>query len=270
MYAKNSPKKIFFLGLDKHFFHFFLNLAYIFYNKMTFFTLDRRKKHKKSGFMNQNLSQNALEIIEVPPELRGLSDDEIIQNSMKTKKDFTGKRKNGAARPSKRERLIQKQEQARKETESIAAEIFGVSSHAPKPDSFDLGLVVPPEDKLSREQKKLLDSAFTPRSTGFSKTPSVNSLFSHPASSRPEPQSMISEAPKPTSGRVLKASFGIKGKEQPKAVIVNAADLAKQRAEERAKKVQAAFRAKHPEATTMPDGTPIKRGRGRPRKNPVV
>ena len=47
------------------------------------------------------------------------------------------------------------------------------------------------------------------------------------------------------------------------------ADLAKQKAEERAKKIQAFFRAKHPEATTMPDGAPIKRPRGRPRKNPL-
>jgi len=44
MYNKNSPKKIFFLDLDKHFFQFFLNLGRIFYNKMTFSTLDKARK----------------------------------------------------------------------------------------------------------------------------------------------------------------------------------------------------------------------------------
>ena len=58
--------------------------------------------------------------------------------------------------------------------------------------------------------------------------------------------------------------------DKPKAVIVSAADHAKQKAEERAKKIQDFFKAKHPEATTKPDGTPVKRGRGRPRKNPIV
>ena len=59
--------------------------------------------------MDQNLSNIALQIIEVPPELRGLTDEEIIQNSEK-KRDFSGKRKNGAARPSKKDRLALKQQ----------------------------------------------------------------------------------------------------------------------------------------------------------------
>ena len=201
--------------------------------------------------MNQNLSQKALQIIDVPPELRGLTDEEIIQNSEKVKKEFNGSRKNGAARPSKRDRLALKTKQAHQEIQDLAAEIFATKLSTPSPIEAL---------KLSPEKQEMLRTAFTPES------PSFSTFSSEP---KQKLQSMISEAPKPASGRVLKASFGIKGKEQPKAVIVNAADLAKQKAEERTKKIQAAFRAKHPEATTMPDGTPVKRGRGRPRKNPL-
>ncbi len=216
--------------------------------------------------MNQISVNNMQEILDVPPELRGLSDDEIIRNSEKSKKDFAGKRKNGAARPSKRDRETMRKEQALKEAESMAAEIFGKNKHT-NADVFSSGNFAMQENmELSREKKELLETAFTPRSTGYSKVSATLPPLSNKVETKHAPQSMIAEPPKPASGRILKASFGVKGKEQPKAIIVNAADLAKQKAEERAKKVQAFFKSKHPEATTMPDGTPIKRGRGRPRK----
>ena len=266
MYNKNSPKKIFFLGLDKHFFQIFLNLGRIFYNKTTFCTLDKLKTAPKTVLMNQNLSNNALQIIEVPPELRGLTDEEIIQNSEKIKKDFNGKRRNGAARPSKKDRLAQKQQKELIETQNIAAEIFGSIPKQGdlyfKPKTALPG--IPALSDLSPEKQKMLSSAFTQES------PSFSSYKLKTATDLGQPKSMISEAPKPSSGRVLKASFGAKTGDKPKAVIVSAADLAKQKAEERAKKIQDFFKAKHPEATTMPDGQPIKRGRGRPRKNPIV
>ena len=75
--------------------------------------------------MNQNLSQKALQIIDVPPELRGLTDEEIIQNSERIKKDFSWSRKNGAARPSKRVRQALNTKQAQHEIQHLAAEIFG-------------------------------------------------------------------------------------------------------------------------------------------------
>ena len=265
MYNKNSPKKIFFLGLDKHFFSFFLNLVCIFYNKMTLFTLDKLKKTKKTDFMQQNMATDALKIIEVPPELRGLSDEEIIRNSEEIPKKFEGRRKNGAARPSKRERLAQKEEKAKRETEQIVAEIFGkspVQSSIPQSASATFPAVTP-LNELPSEKRKMLESAFTPSSKGYSV------VKAEEKSEHVAPRSMISEMPKPASGRVLKASFGAKNGTAPKAVIVSAADLAKQKAEARAKKIQEFFRSKHPEATTMPDGAPIKRPRGRPRKNPL-
>ena len=214
--------------------------------------------------MDQNLSNIALQIIEVPPELRGLTDEEIIQNSEK-KRDFSGKRKNGAARPSKKDRLAQKQQKEYQEAQSIANEIFGSIPKQGdlyfKPKAAIPG--IPAFGELSAEKQKMLNTAFTQES------PSFSSYKLKEATLNSAPKSMISEAPKPASGRVLKASFGFKGGDKPKAVIVSAADLAKQKAEERAKKIQDFFRAKHPEATVMPDGTPVKRGRGRPRKNPI-
>ena len=57
----------------------------------------------------------------------------------------------------------------------------------------------------------MLNSAFTQESTSFSsyklKEATLNSA----------PKSMISEPPKPASGRILKASFGFKGNDKPKA-----------------------------------------------------
>ena len=83
-------------------------------------------------------------------------------------------------------------------------------------------------------------------------------------------KSVLSEPPKPPSGRVLKGSFGVKPGDKPKTVIVSAADLARQRIEERAKKIREALMAKnkalHPEAAAE---IPVKRPRGRPRKNPL-
>ena len=215
--------------------------------------------------MQQNTATDTLKIIEVPPELRGLSDEEIIRNSEGIQKKFEGKRKNGAARPSKRERLAQKEEQAKRETEQIVAEIFGKNltqrEHSQaKPSPFP---AITPLSELPSEKRKMLENAFSPSSKGYS------FVKAEEKSEHDAPRSMISEMPKPASGRVLKASFGTKNGSTPKAVIVSAADLAKQKAEDRAKKIQAFFRSKHPEATTMPDGAPIKRPRGRPRKNPL-
>lgn len=79
---------------------------------------------------------------------------------------------------------------------------------------------------------------------------------------------MMSAPLKPASGRVLKASF-FGTSTSPRAEIISAADLEKQRTAEREKKIRNLVLAKNPIATTMPDGQPIKRPRGRPRKKPL-
>ena len=216
--------------------------------------------------MDQNLSNIALNIIEVPHELRGLSDEEIIQNSERNRKDFNGKRKNGAARPSQKDRIALKQRKAYLEAANIASEIFGSVAKQSDPHFKHKPALpgIPPMSELPLEKQAMLKTSFTEESKGYS----VYNFKEKPESHKP--QAMTTEAPKPASGRVLKVSFGAKTGDKPKAVIVSAADHAKQKAEERAKKIQNFFKAKHPEATTMPDGTPVKRGRGRPRKNPII
>lgn len=49
-----------------------------------------------------DVKEEMLPIIEVPPELRGLSDEEIIKRSEKELREVSGKRKKGERRPGKR------------------------------------------------------------------------------------------------------------------------------------------------------------------------
>lgn len=206
--------------------------------------------------MDQILSKKEAPLMEVPPELRGMSDEDIIKNSEKTPRIFNGKKRNGSLRPSKRDREALKKQKELQEVEDIAAQIF---KKAPSSSPFAS------KENLSSENHQMVQKAFTSESSSYSFYKSKDT-----AANRESPRSMISEPTKPASGRVLKVSFGAKTGEKPKSVIVSASDLAKQKAEERAKKIQDLFKAKHPEATTAPDGTPIKRGRGRPRKNPII
>ena len=190
--------------------------------------------------MNQNPANSALQVIDVPPELRGLSDEEILLKSEKPKKLFSGKRKNGAARPAKKDRIAHKNEKDLLEAQSIASFIQNRSNMAH----------IPPITELPLEKQAMLNTAFSPES----KSLSVYKFTEN--KEHATPHSMISEAPKPATGRVLKVAFGFKGKDAPKAVIVSATDHEQQKAEERKRKIQALI--------------PVKRGRGRPRKNPIV
>lgn len=179
-----------------------------------------------------DISNNAtLEIIEVPPELRGPSDEEILKISEKVLREVSGKRKKGERRPGKRVRDALKKEKALREAQKAAEEFFSSANAMAEPVKVQEPQVIYPKN-----------SSFT----GFM-----------------------------SSARVLKASFGTKPGEKPKAVIVSAAELAKQRAEERAKKIRDALMAKKIGAAateTIEKATPEappKRPRGRPRKNPV-
>ena len=209
--------------------------------------------------MMDSTNTENLQITEVPPELRGLSDEEIIRNSESNEKKFVGKRHNGARRPSKRERMALKEQSENAKFNSLVAKynkpesakgsesgsdaeiksiLKKIHANAPKTDEADVKKIIP-QAAPAAEPKRVL-------------------------------KSVISEPPKPPSGRVLKGSFGAKPGDKPKAVIVSAADLARQRIEERAKKIREALMAKnkalHPEAAAE---MPVKRPRGRPRKNPL-
>jgi len=211
--------------------------------------------------MTDSIKNDSLQITEVPPELRGLSDEEIIRNSESKEKKFIGKRHNGAKRPSKRERLAQKEQSENAKLNSLVAKYNTASNSKPQEVQND--------DDVQDILKKIASTQTSPKTEEHE----VKTIIEKSTAAE-EPKrvlkSVLSEPPKPPSGRVLKGSFGAKPGDKPKAVIVSAADLARQRIEERAKKIREALMAKnkalHPEAAAE---LPVKRPRGRPRKNPL-
>ena len=210
--------------------------------------------------MTDSTKKEALQVTEVPPELRGLSDEEIIKNSESKEKKFIGKKHNGAKRPSKRERLAQKEQKENAKFNALVAKYNPTESNKPS------------ETENDAEIKKILKKIAAPLANSDTEKVEVKKDAKPvtPAAPKRVLTSVLSEPPKPPSGRVLKGSFGAKPGDKPKAVIVSAADLARQRIEERAKKIREALMAKnralHPEAAAE---MPVKRPRGRPRKNPI-
>ncbi len=214
---------------------------------------------KESKIMADSTKKELLEITEVPPELRGLSDEEIIKNSESKEKKFIGKKHNGAKRPSKRERLAQKEQSENAKFNSLVEKYNKVDK--------------PHESENDEEIKKILKKIASSQTGSPSPVPQIKETVEQKATEEKPKRvlkSVLSEPPKPPSGRVLKGSFGAKPGDKPKTVIVSAADLARQRIEERAKKIREALMAKnralHPEAAAE---IPVKRPRGRPRKNPL-
>ena len=211
--------------------------------------------------MTDSTKKEALQVTEVPPELRGLSDEEIIKNSESKEKKFIGKRQNGAKRPSKRERMALKEQSENAKFNSLVAK-YNKADNAKSP-----------EVENDAEIKNILKKIATHASAPKVEDAEVKNIIAQAMPEEPPKRvlkSVISEPPKPPSGRVLKGSFGVKPGDKPKTVIVSAADLARQRIEERAKKIREALMAKnkalHPEAAAE---IPVKRPRGRPRKNPL-
>lgn len=210
--------------------------------------------------MTDSTRKEALQITEVPPELRGLSDEEIIRNSESKEKKFIGKKHNGAKRPSKRERQRLKEQSENAKFNTLVAKYN-------KPDNAK-SREAESDAEINSILKKIASHA-TPKVEDAE----VKKIIAQ-ATPVEQPKrvltSVLSEPPKPPSGRVLKGSFGAKPGDKPKTVIVSAADLARQRIEERAKKIREALMAKnkalHPEAAAE---MPVKRPRGRPRKNPL-
>ena len=200
-------------------------------------------------------------VIEVPPELRGPSNEEILQREAR---EDTAKRRRSAARPSKRERLRMKQEKGRADMLRVARSVS---------ESFARAPVARPGFSAKVEPAPVLD-AQRPMSGARRK---LDSLFSAPRPAVEKPvvpetaKVVTAPPPVPSSGRVLKGSFGAKPNDAAKAKVYSAAELERQRMEERAKKIRAALAAKNKAAAPAvgPDGLPVKRPRGRPRKNPL-
>lgn len=211
--------------------------------------------------MSDISNKDPLEVIEVPPELRGPSDEEILKMSEKVLREVKGKRKKGERRPSKRRRMELKAQKVLQEAQDAARELFA------------------PKEYTSENAKKAKPAAPAFFSTGFSTFATSASLPLPPKKSANSSASDINKVGAYTateansSGRVLKASFGRKQEDRPKAVIVSAAELAKQRAEERAKKIRETLLAQKlgtsPTEIKNEIAAEPKRPRGRPRKNPL-
>ena len=87
--------------------------------------------------MADSTKKENLQITEVPPELRGLSDEEIIRNSESKEKKFVGKKHNGAKRPSKRERLAQKEQNENEKFNSLVEKYNKVDKKSHEAESDD-------------------------------------------------------------------------------------------------------------------------------------
>ncbi|MCQ2055483.1 MAG: hypothetical protein MJY82_09375 [Fibrobacter sp.] len=227
--------------------------------------------------MNSNTTDKGLPVIEVPPELRGPSDEEILARG---EREDTPKRRCAAQRLSKRKRdalkkerelskmqniakIVEQKEQIKStKTVSISAESLASLTNLEKPVTVS-------------EARKKLDALFT-KVAQVVRTEGSPSNESVAQTAQRVLKTVIADTLKPSSGRVLKGAFSANRTEQPKAVVMSAAELQRQRMEERAKKVREALMAKNGVAPTStagavnPDGTPVKRPRGRPRKNPIV
>lgn len=209
--------------------------------------------------MPKNSAERDLPVIEVPAELRGPSDEEIL--AMEGRVD-SAQRRRAARRPSKKERLAAKMQKERAQMVRIGQMV----ETEPKRKEYSEPAVRP----AGNAYKSVFKKDFHEPSSARKK---LEALFDKPVEEKkpvvlPKVEPVMPVMPK--SGRVLKGSFGANLSEKPKTVIVSAADLLKQRMEERAKKVRAAlFAKKNPGAAVdgeNPPEAPVKRGRGRPRK----
>jgi len=212
-------------------------------------------------------------IIEVPPELRGPSNEEILQNEGRAD---TPMRRRAAGRPSKRERERRKMMKSRADMQKIAV---NYAENAPRRPVFDQNPAVSrapaaeilqerPASRLSAARKKL-ESLFTGVSRVLEKREIPQESPAEAAPKAVEPPKPVVR-PEPPSGRVLKGSFGAKAGEESHAKVYSAAELNRIRMEERAKKIREVMALKNKVAPPVgPDGQPVKRPRGRPRKNPL-
>lgn len=204
--------------------------------------------------MINNTLATDLPVVEVPPELRGPSDEEIIAASESRKK-----KSENPYRPSKKEREAKKLQQIQQKMQTFKEKFESENFELPN-QPVQSALETKPSESFKDLFAKHFESVVT--SPDRVKTPEV------------VVRSSISATPKPASGRVLTGKFTFGKKIAPSsATLVNAADLERERAEERAKKIMMQQKLKTAKAPAPveydSEGNPIKRKRGRPRKNPL-
>ena len=194
----------------------------------------------------------------IPPELLGPSLEELEQRDRELQEAKKNKSRN---RAGKKERQQIRTEKERAKFQKLSREYenkqfipvsHGIASK-PMPKLSDF-------EELERQRLQAEKAALPPKP--LAKTPidpprsksGLDSLFSAPKEVA-DPKPIVSEPPKPASGRILRGSFGTSKSVAPKATILRASDLA-------AKASPASTPESSPEE-------PVKRKRGRPRKNPL-
>lgn len=204
-----------------------------------------------------------LPVIEVPPELRGLSDEDILILSESREK----KARPRGNRPSKKERALRRQEisrqrllevekQIEEEHQGITSRCYMKQKPMPKLSDYDTtnsGISSLKEETSSKKYASLAD--LFKKEVVFEREEKKPNVVV---------RSSISSSPKPSSGRVLQAKFSFPGAKKIETTIVNAKDLEEKRAAEREKKIKKTTSVS--ETKVSANGEVVKRPRGRPRK----
>ncbi|MCQ2107168.1 MAG: hypothetical protein MJZ05_00195 [Fibrobacter sp.] len=152
--------------------------------------------------MSDNSTEYTFDVIEVPPELRGLSDEEIIKNSEKPLREVSGKRKNGAKRPAKKVRVALKMQKELEDIRLAAAQLFE--------KTFDKKIADINFYNSSHAKSDMQIAAYSKKSKDYSFYDVDVQQNRNPKKNEGKFTAIFSETTKPatTEGRVLKASFG--------------------------------------------------------------
>lgn len=244
----------------------------------------------------ENTPIENLPIIEVPPELRGLSDEAILALHP------IDPEKRDRFRLSKKERAAKKLEREQAKFRRLMEQyenrdrIVHSSRPMPKISDFD-------ENVVSRSSSRPLATTAPRKALFVPSQMKKNAAAQEPVLSQPKPAA-APLPPRQSSGRVLVGSFGGAKFGAAKTQIISEDELAKKRAEEEAKRQREVARKRaameraamervamtSPEAQqrldpnslfkpnsplgvspseTAASEVPVKRKRGRPRKNPL-
>ena len=140
-------------------------------------------------------------IIEVPPELRGLSDEEILELN-KNRENRTS----ASGRPSKKERQKLKEKKEREHLQKIVKKDEEKQTHRnyktamskipmPKISEFEAQYKSTPKPSFQKKETDIL----------FDNNKNTESI----KKPKKEMKSLLSSPPKPHSGRILKGVFGV-------------------------------------------------------------
>jgi len=212
----------------------------------------------------------------IPPELRGPSIEDLEKRDRELEEAKKAKARN---RLGKKERQQMRVEKERAKFQKLDTE-YEKRNFIP----VSQGIASKPMPKVSDfahpERKSPISDPFAPKSEPKAAAgkpeiarpkSNLEALFAPPKEAA-DPKPMVTAAPQPSSGRILRGSFGTsKSATPPKATLLRAADLAPKPAPapEPVAPIEAASPADAPAHNEISVNEAPKRKRGRPRKNPL-